>query len=140
VWCALQEFFLDYDRTILPISIEVPGESPRTGYGLAIAANTSPYAYLGKRPMLVHPDASFDRGIDVLATRTLRARTIFRVVGQVLTTGGHIRSRQVDYLRDLRSVTLRSTVPLPLQVDGDYAGEWREVTIESVPDALHVIA
>lgn len=140
VWCGLQEFFLDYDRSILPISIEEPGEAPRSSYGLAIAANASPYAYLGQRPLRIHPDAAFERGVDVVGVRTLRARTILRILGQILTTAGHVRSRHVDYRRDLVSFTMRSTVPLPLQLDGDYAGEWREVTVTSVPEALHVIA
>jgi diacylglycerol kinase family enzyme len=140
VWCALQEFFLDYDRTVLPISVEVPGEAPRPGYGILIAGNTSPYTYLGDRPLLVHPDASFDRGLDLLGVRSLRARTVLRVTGQVLTTGGHVRAKRVDYWRDLDEVVLRSSIPLPLQVDGDYAGEWREVRLDWVPDALHVVA
>jgi diacylglycerol kinase family enzyme len=140
VWCGLQEFFLGYDRTILPITLELPGEAPRAGYGLAIVANTSPYAYLRSRPLLIHPDASFERRIDLLGIRTLRARTILRILGQVLTTAGHVRSRTVDYLRDLGEITLRSSVPLALQLDGDYAGEWQEVRIDAVPEALTVIA
>lgn len=140
VWCGLQEFFVNYDRSVLPITIELDGSSPRAGYGLAIAANTSPYTYLGDRPLLVHPDATFERGLDVLGVRTLRARTVLRILGQIMTTAGHVRSRHVDYHRDLPSVTLRSSTPLPLQLDGDYSGEWREVRLRSVPDALHVLA
>lgn len=139
VWCALQEFFLGYDRSILPISVELPDEAPRAGYGLCIVANAAPYAYLRARPLLVHPDASFDRQLDALGVRTLRARTMLRIIGQVLTTGGHVRSRSVDYWRDQPSFTLRSSVPLPLQVDGDYAGESREVVLRSIPDALEVV-
>ncbi len=140
VWCGLQEFFVNYDRSVLPITVERPGSAPRAGYGLVIAANTSPYTYLGERPLLVHPDATFERGLDLFGVRTMRTRTIVRILLQVLTTAGHVGSRHVDYHRDLPAVTLRSTVPLPLQVDGDYAGEWREVRIASVPAALNVLA
>ncbi|HEV2785088.1 MAG TPA: diacylglycerol kinase family protein, partial [Solirubrobacteraceae bacterium] len=140
VWCGLQEFFFDYDRSHLPISIEVPGQAPRSGYGFAIVCNTTPYTYLGQRPRQVTPDAAFALGLDAVGVRSLRARSVLRVVGQVLTTAGHLRSRFVDHWHDQPALTIRSEVPLPLQVDGDYAGEWREVTFSSVPAALRLVA
>lgn len=140
VWCGLQEFFLHYDRRTLPVTVELPDDPPRAGYGFCIVGNTSPYTYLGDRPLLVHPDASFERGIDLLAVRSLRTATVLRVLVQALTTAGHVRSRAVDYRHDLSTFTLRSPTPLPLQIDGDYAGEHREVVFTSAAEALHVLA
>lgn len=139
VWCALQEFFLGYDRTELPVRADVAG-STHGPYGMVIVGNTTPFTYLGNRALNVTPDASFDRRLDLVGFRTMRTAPMLRIVGQVFTTAGHVRSDTTDYLRDLDSVTLRSDVTLPLQVDGDYAGEHREVTLTSVPDALHLLA
>ncbi|MGH3442158.1 MAG: diacylglycerol/lipid kinase family protein [Nitriliruptorales bacterium] len=139
VWFGLQAFFAAYDRSRLPITVELSGEPHRTGYGLCIAGNANPYAYLGKRPLQVTPDAAFERGLDLLGIRTLRTRRILRVLQQVFTTANHVRARDVDYWRDLDGAVLRSEIPLPYQVDGDYAGETREVLLEAVPEALHVI-
>jgi diacylglycerol kinase family enzyme len=140
VWCALQEFFINYDRSVLPITIETPDSAPRSGYGLVVAGNNTPYTYLASRPLQVTPDAAFHRGLDVFGLRSLRTATVLRAVLQVLTTAGHVRSRNADYLRDLPQLTLRSSIPLPMQLDGDYAGEWREVRLEVVPDALEIVA
>lgn len=140
VWCGLMEWFAGYDRSRLPLTVELPGEAPRAGYAFAVVGNTNPYTYLGRRPLQATPDASFTRGLDLVATRTMRTMATFKILLQVLTTGGHVRSRATGYWRDLPEFTLRSDVPLPFQVDGDYAGEWREVVFASVPDALHLLA
>lgn len=140
VWCGLQEFFFDYDRSSLPISVELPGRAPHAGYGLCIIGNTTPYTYLGSRPLQVTPGSAFDRGLDLLGVSSLRVATFLRLLFQVLTSGGHIHSRATNYWRDLSSFTLRAEVPLPLQVDGEYAGECREIAFTSVPQALTLIA
>ncbi|MFN2558025.1 MAG: diacylglycerol kinase family protein [Nitriliruptorales bacterium] len=140
VWCGLEEFFLGYDRPSLPISIELPEQSSRADYALCIIGNTTPYTYLGSRPLQVTPAASFDRGLDLLAVSSLRTATFLRILLQVLTSGAHVASDATSYWSDLSSFTLRTDSPLPLQVDGEYAGECEEVTFTSVPHALTLIA
>lgn len=139
VWCGLQEFFTGYDRTRLPIELEVDGDI-HGPYGMVIVGNGGPFTYLGQRPLNVTPGASFDHDLDVVGVRTLRTAAFLRILGQVFTTGGHVRGANTDHLEDLRTFTLHSDVPLPMQVDGDYAGEHRAVTIRSVPGALHLLA
>lgn len=140
VWCGLQEFFFGYDRARLPISVVLPGQAPRAGYGLCVIGNTTPYTYLGSRSLQVTPAAAFDRGLDLLGVRSLRTATFLRILFQVMTTGGHVRSRATSYWCDLPSFTLRADFPLPLQVDGEYAGECREIEFTSAPHALTLIA
>lgn len=139
VWCALQEFFVNYDRTELPIALEVDG-AHHGPYGIVIVGNTTPWTYLGNRPLQVTPDASFDRDLDVTAIRSLRTFDVLRIVGQIFTTAGHVHNDTVDHLRDLAEFRLTSSDPLPLQVDGDYAGEHTEVRLTSVRSALTVVA
>lgn len=140
VWCALQEFFVTYDRSSLPISVDLPEQAPHSGYGLCIIGNTTPYTYLGNRPLQVTPAADFDRGLDLLGVSSLRTATFLRIIVQVLTAGAHVGSPGTSYWSDLSSFTLRADTPLPLQVDGEYADECHEVTFTSVPQALTLIA
>ncbi|MDP9022510.1 MAG: diacylglycerol kinase family lipid kinase [Actinomycetota bacterium] len=140
VWCAVQEFLVGYDRSALPISVELPGEAPRAGFGFCIICNTTPYAYLGARPLRVAPDASFDRGLDLVGVRSLRAATLLRLMVQMATTAGHVHASATRYWRDLPEFSVRSDVALPVQLDGEYVGRWQNVTFTSLPGGLTVIA
>ncbi len=140
VWCALQEFFVGYARSSLPISVDLPEQEPQSGYGLCIVGNSTPYTYLGSRPLHVTPAADFGAGLDLLGVSSLRTATFLRILFQVVTTAAHVDSGATSYWGDLSSFTLRADTPLPLQVDGEYAGECREITFTSVPRALTLIA
>lgn len=140
LWFGLSEFFLNYDREGLPVEVDVPGHEPQPGFAMCVVGNASPYSYLGSRPMRITPDASFEGGLDLFALRSMSTSSMLRVLLQVLSTAGHVRSRNAEYWHDLPSFTLRASVPLPLQMDGDDAGDWTEVRVESVPEALRIIA
>jgi diacylglycerol kinase family enzyme len=108
---------------------------------VAIVSNTSPWTYLGNRPMYTSPKASFDKGIDVFGLRRLSAASVARYGTQLLTSspqrGPH--GRHVVSLHDLDRFTLQSKVPLPLQMDGDHLGLRTSVTFTGVRRALRVI-
>jgi diacylglycerol kinase family enzyme len=104
-----------------------------------IVQNTSPWTYLGDRPIDANPDASFDLGLDVLALRTLRVPGTARTIGQMLARRGVPHGRQVVRWHDLSQLTLSSATPQPFQVDGDYLGERAKVQFTAVPEALRVL-
>ncbi|WP_037660209.1 diacylglycerol/lipid kinase family protein [Streptomyces griseofuscus] len=138
---VIRQFLGEANRRHGPITLERPGEDPIEDLVVAIVSNTSPWTYLGNRPMYTSPKASFDTGIDVLGLSRLSAAAVARYGTQLLTSspesGPH--GRHAFPLHDLDCFTLHSKAPLPLQMDGDHLGLRRSVTFTGVRRALRVI-
>jgi diacylglycerol kinase family enzyme len=131
--------FMAMDRRHPPLTLQLPGEEPEEGLFLGIAANTSPWTYFRKKPIVLTRDVTFDTGLDLVALRRMRLLgTLWAVSGMITAEG--VRGRSVSVHRDLREFTLSGEVPMPLQVDGDYIGDRTSATFRSVPSALRVIA
>jgi len=103
-----------------------------------LVANCSPYTYAGAVALDLVPDASFDEGLAVVAPVQLRARDLPRLV--LLGPRGHgIGSGATLAGRDLDRLVIRCDRPLPLQVDGEDAGDVTEVLYEAERDAVTVL-
>lgn len=140
VWLALQEWATNHDRRDPQIGLSI-ADGPTTGaYGICVVGNTDPYTFLGPRPLHVTPGATFESGLDLVAIRRVKTTTLLRLLGGVFTSGGHLEHPAVDVHLDLDRFTLVTPRPQPLMVDGDYAGEHTEVTMEAIRGALHVLA
>ncbi|CAL9442783.1 diacylglycerol/lipid kinase family protein [Streptomyces pilosus] len=123
------------------ITLEHPGEEPVRDLVLSIVSNTSPWTFLGNRPIYASPKASFDTGLDLFGLSRMSTAAVARYGTQLLTSspergphGKHALSRH-----DLTRFTLHSKVPLPLQMDGDHLGLRTSVTFTGVRRALRVI-
>ncbi|MEU3600061.1 diacylglycerol kinase family protein [Streptomyces sp. NPDC006798] len=123
------------------IALERPGADPVTDLVVAIVANTSPWTYLGNRPIYVSPDASFDTGLDLLGLSRLSTPAVARYATQLLRStperGPH--GKHAVTVHDMDDFTLNSKVPLPFQMDGDHLGLRTSVTFTGVRHALRVI-
>jgi diacylglycerol kinase family enzyme len=133
------QFFGGGDRKTPPLTIERPGEETETEISTVIIQNTAPWTYLGDRPINPLPDASFDRGLDVLAVRQLYVPSTIRTVTQLASRKGDPHGKQVLKLHDQSEFTVVASRPQPFQLDGDYLGERQKVHFVSVPEALRVI-
>jgi diacylglycerol kinase family enzyme len=104
-------------------------------------SNTSPWSYLGSRPVRTNPQASFDSGLDVFALRSLGTLSTLRVLSQMVSArrDSGPRGRAVLAAHDLAGITVTASRPLAFQVDGEYMGEREEVRFRAVPDALRVV-
>ncbi|MGW2570547.1 diacylglycerol/lipid kinase family protein [Streptomyces sp. NPDC001537] len=136
-----RQFLQEPNRRHGSITLERPGEEPVTDLVLSIICNTSPWTYLGNRPVYAAPKASFDTGLDLLSLSRMSAVSAARYATQLLTSsperGPH--GKHVVSLHDLDRFTLHSKVPLPLQMDGDHLGLRTSVTFTGVRRALRVI-
>ncbi|MEU0966671.1 diacylglycerol kinase family protein [Streptomyces sp. NPDC005917] len=136
-----RQFFGERHRRHGTITLERPGADPIHDLVVAIVSNTSPWTYLGNRPMYTSPKASFDKGIDVLGLSRLSTAAVARYGTQLLNSsperGPH--GKHAVSLHDLDQFTLHSKVPLPLQMDGDHLGLRTSVTFTGVRRALRVI-
>ncbi|WP_399929399.1 diacylglycerol/lipid kinase family protein [Streptomyces kanamyceticus] len=138
---VLRQFLDEPHRRHGMITVERPGEDPVTDLVMSIVCNTSPYSYLGNRPLYASPRASFDTGLDVLGLKKLSTAAVARYGTQLLMStperGPH--GKHAVTLHDLTDFTLHSKVPLPLQMDGDHLGLRTSVTFTGVRRALRVI-
>jgi diacylglycerol kinase family enzyme len=131
-------FALTVARTLLERRGRIEAELEVDGEAVAfvLVANGDPYTYLARLPLRVAPDAQFEAGLDVVAPRVVRARSI-----PGLTTAALLgrRARHVVYGHDLDRVELSSTEPQPLQVDGEDLGDVTSAVFESERGALTVL-
>lgn len=136
---AVGQYLLGMERRHPAISLERPGEPAEDELATVIIQNTAPWTYLGDREVHPNPDASFDRGLAVMALRRLGVPSTTRAVAQILSRRPDPRGRQVLRLPDLDEFILVSSRPQAYQLDGEYLGERNKLRFTSVPAALRVI-
>lgn len=138
---AVRHLLADPHRARGAITLLRPDAEPIDGLALSIVCNTSPWTFLGNRPVYAAPRASFDTALDVLAVSKLSPVALARYGSQLLRStpeqGPH--GRHVVSLHDETGLTLRSAVPLPFQLDGDHLGLRTSVSFTGVRRALRVI-
>jgi diacylglycerol kinase family enzyme len=135
----IAHFFTGEDRRDPPLSVERPAEETESGLGTVIIQNTAPWTYVGDRPVNPNPEASFDRGLDLLAIRELRVASTTRTVTQMASRARSPHGRHLLRLHDQAEFSVVASRPQPFQLDGDYLGERQKVHFVSVPEALRVI-
>jgi diacylglycerol kinase family enzyme len=137
---AVRQFIAVTDRRAPALTLERDGAPAMDGLFLAIVSNSSPWTYLGQRPVVASPQAGFDTGLDLLALRRLGTLRTLNLVRQMISRVGGPRGRHVVSLHDQPAFAFRADRPVAFQVDGEYVGEREHVMIRSIPDALRVLA
>jgi diacylglycerol kinase family enzyme len=124
---------------------EGAGPAPEDADGTPLfwctVSNTSPWTYVGRRPVQTNPEASFDAGLDVFGLRSLSTPRTLSTLRQMLSArqAGPPRGRGVVTAHNLTMLTLTADRPVAFQIDGEYVGERERVSFRSVPDALRVV-
>ncbi|MFC0599587.1 diacylglycerol/lipid kinase family protein [Streptomyces palmae] len=138
---AVRQFVNEPNRRHGTISLVRPGQDPVEDLVLSIVCNTSPWTYLGNRPVYASPRASFDTALDLLGFTKLSTAAMARYGTQLLTSTPERgpRGKHVVSEHDLTEFTLQSQAPLPFQMDGDHLGLRTSVTFTGVRRALRVI-
>ena len=103
-----------------------------------LVANCSPYTYAGALALDLVPGADFDRGLAYLAPVSVRARDLPRLLLRG-PRGSGLKEGRVLAERDLDRIVVRCDRPLPLQVDGEDAGDVVEAEYEAERDAVTVL-
>ena len=109
------------------------------GIYFALVTNSSPWSYLGSRPVEPTPAASFAAGLDLFAPRSMGVVATARFVRQALFAPTAASTRRLLRVHDLTDFTLRADRPMAFQVDGDYLGERESVRFRSMPGVLRVV-
>jgi diacylglycerol kinase family enzyme len=103
-----------------------------------LVANCSPYTYAGSVALDLVPGASFEEGLAFLAPVSLRARDLPRLALHGARGSGLADGRALS-AHDLDRIVVRCDHPLPLQVDGEDAGDVLEAVYEAERDAATVL-
>jgi diacylglycerol kinase family enzyme len=139
VLTTVRQFCAVTNRRVPALSLERDGAPALNGLFLGIVSNSSPWTYLGQRPVLASPRAGFDTGLDLLAVRTLGTLRTLNMVRQMLSRDSGPSGRHVVALHDQPVLTFRAARPVAFQVDGEYVGEREHVELRSIPNALRVL-
>jgi diacylglycerol kinase family enzyme len=103
-----------------------------------LVANCSPYTYSGSVALDLVPGASFDEGLAYFAPVSVRARDIPRILVHGVRGSG-LKDGKALAAHDLDRIVVRCDSPLPLQVDGEDAGDVLEAVYEAERDAVTVL-
>ncbi len=110
-----------------------------------IVQNSDPFTYFGRRPIRICEGAGLRTG--TLAATVLRRATPLALAtvaprlfsGRAETVGRHRQIEGLGTVSNLR-ISSRDGESFPVQVDGDYVGEFDEIAYGVTPRALAVVA
>lgn len=142
-WSAVTSYLGDYMRDPVRFRVDVDGSSVE---GLTcLAQNSDPYTYFGDRPVRACPPVSLED--DFLSMAVLKRASqidslalIPRLLSGRLEATRHPQVEGFPEVREAKITALDEGRTFPVQVDGDHIGDFSEVTLSAVPDALSVIA
>jgi diacylglycerol kinase family enzyme len=138
---ALRRYYYVTDRRRPALTLEAPGQPPVKGLFMGVVTNSSPWTYLGNRPVRPAPHSDFNSGLDLFALRRLRTLTTLAALGHMMHTNEQLPSgRDVVSAAAQTELAFRADRPIAFHIDGEYQGETEEVTFRFVPEALCVLA
>lgn len=138
LWHAVTAALGEYRGAAPMIKMRVQG-GPEERVALAVTCNGWPFTYFKRWPVDVCPETDLEAGLDVFGLEKVTALSVPRLASALLVTRRHIRWKKATYHHDVSLIELTADKPLPVQVDGDYIGEWTSAEIRLVPNALDVL-
>jgi len=132
------ELLVGYAGRSADLQVRINESDPFPSLSVMVG-RTDPYTYYKGIGLRMTPEASLDKGLDVLAVRKLQRRSIPRIAWQVFGSARHVRGRDIEYIHDASRVLVTSDRPFPVQVDGDDHGDHERLEIQLAPEALWVV-
>lgn len=137
-WSAFRVLTGSYRHRNPSMHLKGPfGEIP---VAMAIACNTGPYAYLGKRTINLAPNVDLAAGLDVFALRTMRIEAFPVYAWRCLVSGDLVHHKDAFYASDLSEFALVADEPFHRHVDGEPLSSATEVRFSIEPNVLRVMA
>lgn len=110
------------------------------GATLMIVSKTSPYTYLGSRPIVVAPAAGIDTPLSVTIVKARHAPAMLSVAAAAMTSPKMLhRHPDVVHRDGVWSAVVEGPEPFPFQVDGDYLGDVGRLDLAYEPDVLTLV-
>ena len=141
--CAVDIFMRRY--LVKPPRVRVT-VGDRTQEGVtAVVQNSDPFTYFRKRPIRVVEPAGLNMGsLSIGVLKRATALELPTLIPRLLSARARtvMRHRQVEPLLELQRARVEALDdrPFPVQVDGDYIGEFSEVEIGVKPGGLLAVS
>jgi diacylglycerol kinase family enzyme len=136
---ALRRYYVT-DRRRPALTLRTPGQPPVPVF-MGVVTNSSPWTYLGSRPVSPAPHTDFNSGLDLFALQRLRTLTTLAALRHMMHTHEQPPSgRDVVSGAALTELAFHAERPIAFHIDGEYLGKTEEVAFRFVPDALCVLA
>jgi diacylglycerol kinase family enzyme len=147
-WAAISAFSRQYLRN--PVRLRLRVEDEVAEGVTAVVQNSDPFTYFREQAVRVCHGAALDNGtLSMAMLQRATVRDMPTIAARVLSD--RIRAAdhsQIDHFEAVTRAQLESTShdeggrirPFPLQVDGDYIGDYAELELGIEPGALTVVA
>ena len=146
VAAAFDTWFRHYDRSRPRFSIRIGGVGGGDdaevidGCYFAVVSKTSPYTYLGTRPLHIAPEAGLDTPLALTAFRRMDVVTLLGAAASSMGSGRFLRHRRgIVHRTGIERLTINGNGPLPWQVDGDHLGDSTLLEVLHEPAALTLV-
>lgn len=137
---AFDAWLRTYDHKRGRFTVTLDDGTRIDGGTMAIAAETSPYTYVGNRPIVVTPNAGLDRPLSLAVIRAHRAVPMLGLAGRAIIGQHGLGRTHAATVRDgLEGFTITSEAPIPHQADGEYLGEATSLRFEHHPACLTIV-
>ncbi len=140
VYAGFDTWIRHYDRSRPRFAVHHADGSVIDDAYMTIVLNTSPYTFLGNRPLDLAPEATLERGLAAVTVRTMAFGRFLRIIGSALGSGRALRrSRWVDHRVDLSALSIQGYGPVPYQVDGDHLGDADRLDFRHEPEVMDLV-
>ena len=145
-YAATAAFLRDYRARPPRLALEARGQ--RIEGVSAFVQNSRPFTYARSKPLHVCEDVSFTSGsISAMVMERAGLRdtpgAIWRLFREGHSLAEHRRARSFPRISEARVASLDrdgEPMPFPLEVDGDYLGQYTEAVYGIAPGALRVVS
>ena len=137
---AFETWFRHYDHSKPRFDIVLPSGERIEGLYFAIVSKTSPYTYLGPRPLHIAPQAGLHTPLALTAFRSLNPLTLLGGAMSAMRSGKYLRRRRDIIQRyGLDGLRVEGRGAFPYQADGDDLGDVENLDLAYERDALTVV-
>jgi diacylglycerol kinase family enzyme len=147
-WAAVTGFYRHYLRD--PVQLELEVDGTRYVGVTAIAQNSDPFTYFANIPIRISEEIGLNDGrLSLAVLHRAKQRDMIPIATRVLSRNLHVaKHRQIETFEEVGKATVRSIStdedeqvrPFPVQVDGDYIGEYTNLDFSVDQGALTVVA
>ncbi|CAB4958954.1 unannotated protein [freshwater metagenome] len=137
---AFDAWLRTYDHKKSRFTVELDDGTKIDGGTMAIAAVSTPYTFIGKRPIVVTPNASLDSGFSLAVVQAHRSLPMIGLVSRaIIGQHGLGRTHAAVVKDDLSEFTIEADIPVPYQADGEFLGEATKLRFTHHPKALNIV-